>query len=99
MTHFRNNTDDTDFHGSWIERWFHELCQGYPMICNGGRLICVHLRNLRQMVLLIANGYLLQHYSAVGMCIYIDCTPTRPGPVKRFHTNWPALAKSPVLNR
>jgi len=34
-------------------------------------------------------------YSAVGMCRHIDCSPTRPGPVKRFHTRFPALANSP----
>jgi hypothetical protein len=37
-------------------------------------------------------------HSAVGMCTYIDCNPTRPGPLNRFHTRLPALANIPVVS-
>jgi len=35
-------------------------------------------------------------YSEAPKWMYMDWSPMRPGPVKRFHTNCPAPAKSPV---
>jgi hypothetical protein len=48
---------------------------------------------------MIQRGFACRlNYSPVDMWTYIDWIPTRPGPVKRFHTRLPALANNPVVN-
>jgi hypothetical protein len=53
-------------------------------------------RSFAREMRLRATQLPVTRYSEVGMCRYMDWIPRRPGPVKRFQTSWPALAKNPV---
>ena len=44
----------------------------------------------------VGRGAMTDRYSSVGMCRYIDCSPMRPGPVKRLTMRLPAAPKKPL---